>query len=62
MAGAHPKQQFSVGEWMGKWFKSIHKPVMFWKQSGFKGSLLTETSTTADFQLFKLKPCWTYLL
>ena len=46
MAGANPRQQFSVDKWVGKWFKSIQKLVMFWKQSeDFKDSFRTETST-----------------
>ena len=47
-AGAHPRQQFSVAKWVGKWFKSIQKLVIFWKQSeDFKDSFRTETSTIA---------------
>ena len=49
MAGAHPRQQFSVDKWSGKWFKSIQKLVMFWKQSeDFIDSFRTETSTIAQ--------------
>ena len=49
MAGVHPRQQFSVDEWVRKWFEIIQKPVIFWKQSdGFKGSFQTGTSTIAD--------------
>ena len=45
---SHPRPQFSVDEWVGKWF-SKYNPVMFWKQSeGFKGSFRTVTSTIAN--------------